>query len=297
MNRSNSQSQPRNALTVDVEEHFQVSAFESVVDRAGWDSIPSRVEANTERLLELFARAGVHGTFFVLGWVAERHPDLVRRIAGAGHEIASHGQTHRLIYDQDPETFRAETHRSRATLQDLSGQPVSGYRAASFSITRQSLWALDVLVEEGFAWDSSVFPVLHDRYGVPGARRGPHRLRAPGGGELLELPPSTVALGRATLPVGGGGYLRLYPLAVTAWAIRRLNRRDGLPAVVYVHPWEVDPEQPRIRASFRSRFRHYTGLRTTAPKLGRLLERFRFGTMSELAADHASAGDAPREIE
>jgi polysaccharide deacetylase family protein (PEP-CTERM system associated) len=243
------------------------------------------VARNTERLLELFARRGVLATFFVLGCVADRHRGLVKRIAESGHEIASHGQSHRLVYEQDPITFREETRRSRATLQDASGQPVLGYRAASFSITARSLWALDILAEEGFTYDSSVFPVVHDRYGIPGARRGPHRLRSPGGALLVEVPPSTVALGRFTLPVGGGGYLRLYPLRMTSWAIRRLNRREGLPAVVYVHPWEVDPGQPRIRAPFRSRFRHYTGLESTAGKLGELLRRFRFGPMSDLLRD------------
>ena len=271
-----------NAMTVDVEEHFQVSAFEGTVDRADWEQIPSRVEANTARLLELFERTGVRATFFVLGWVAERRPRLVRRIADAGHEIASHGYSHRLIYEQRREEFRQETLRSRGLLQELTGAPVRGYRAASFSIRRGNLWALDVLAEAGFEYDSSLFPVRHDRYGIPGAPRSMHRLQTPGGGRLIEIPPSTIALPGTNLPVAGGGYLRLYPEALTRWAIERLNRREEMPAVVYVHPWEVDPTQPRIAAPWFSRFRHYRGLESTEGKLRTLISRFRFAPMAEL---------------
>lgn len=271
-----------NALTVDVEEHYQVSGFEDVVRREDWDLFPSRVVDNTLRLLDLFGRHDVKATFFVLGWVAERHVGLVRRVADAGHEIASHGYSHRLIYTQAPEQFREETVRARSILQDASGQGVVGHRAASFSITRRSLWALDVLADVGFSYDSSIFPVVHDRYGILGAPRGFYRLQTPGGAELTEAPPSTVAIGGMVLPVAGGGYFRLYPLAITRWAIRRLNRRDCMPAVVYLHPWEVDPDQPRIDGVPRlRRYRHYVNLDRTFHRLEALLASSRWGTMRE----------------
>lgn len=279
-----------NAMTVDVEEHFQVSAFAPVVPAESWGSHPSRVEANTGRLLDLFDSAGVRATFFVLGWVGERHPALVRRIAERGHEIGSHGWGHRLVHDQDPADFRRETAASRRLLQDISGQPVAGYRAASFSIGRRNLWALDVLIEAGFTYDSSLFPVIHDRYGIPGAPRSLYRAKTPSGATLVEVPPSTIALGKTVLPVGGGGYLRIYPLAVTRWAVARLNVKEGVPAVVYVHPWEVDADQPRIRGSWKSRMRHYWGLSTTEPKLRALFGRHRFGTISDVIA---AAGALP----
>jgi polysaccharide deacetylase family protein (PEP-CTERM system associated) len=271
-----------NALTVDVEEHFQVSAFAGVIRREDWESIPSRVDANVDRLLALFDDRGVKGTFFVLGWVAERRPALVRRIADHGHEIAAHGYSHRLVYDQEPSEFRDETLLSRRILQEASGQPVAGYRAASFSIGRRSLWALDTLAEAGFSYDSSVFPVVHDRYGMPGAPRRIHRLATPGGATLVEVPPTTLGCGKATLPIGGGGYLRIYPAMFTRWAIARLNRHERMPAVVYVHPWEVDPDQPRVAAPLKSRFRHYWGLGTTMGKLRDLLTRYRFGPVRQV---------------
>jgi len=283
-----------NVASVDVEEHFQVSGFADVVPRDRWESHESRVESNTDRLLDLFDRAGIKATFFVLGWVGERHPAMVRRIADAGHEIGSHGYSHRLIYDQTPEEFRSETHRSRRFLQDTTGQPVNGYRAASFSITRRNLWALDILAECGFQYDSSLFPVLHDRYGIPGALRQMHRLETPAGHRLLEIPPSTLPLGRAMLPVAGGGYLRLYPRALTTWAIDRLNRLESMPAVMYIHPWEVDPEQPRIAARWTNRFRHYNGLRRTESKLMSLFQRFRFGPLADVIIESGlESGDAP----
>ncbi len=271
-----------NALTVDVEEHFQVSAFEGTVRRDAWASHESRVEANTRRLLALFDEWEVRATFFVLGWVGERRPALVREIADRGHEIGSHGYSHRLVYRQERREFEDETRLSRRILQDASGQPVLGYRAASFSIGRASLWALDTLAEAGFTYDSSVFPVVHDRYGMPGAPRGIHRLTTPGGSTLLEAPPSTIGRGKATLPVAGGGYLRIYPAVVTRWAVSWLNRRERMPAVVYVHPWEIDPAQPRIAAPLASRLRHDWGLGTTARKLRGLAGRHRFGPMRQV---------------
>jgi polysaccharide deacetylase family protein (PEP-CTERM system associated) len=273
---------PRNILTVDVEEHFQVSAFEEVVRRADWGAHPSRVEANTDRLLELMDAAEVRATFFRLGWVAERRPGLVRRIGERGHEIASHGYSHKLIYNQARDDFMRELEMSRKILQDASGQPVNGHRAASFSIRRGNLWALDAIAEAGFTYDSSLFPVRHDRYGIPGAPRGPYRLRTPGGSTLVELPPSTIALGGLTLPVAGGGYFRLYPEWLTHWAIRRLNN-EAIPAQIYIHPWEVDPEQPRVPGlPWKSRLRHYINLGTTLDKFRRLLETHRFGPVSQI---------------
>ena len=269
-------------MTVDVEEHFQVSGFEGTVPRDQWGSFPSRVEANTERLLDLFDEAQVKATFFVLGWVAERQRALVRRIAERDHEIASHGYSHKLVYTQEPGEFRDETARSKALLEDIAGREVRGYRAASFSIGRRNLWAIDVLAELGFSYDSSLFPVVHDRYGIPGGRRGVHVVHRPGGGRIVEVPPSTVRVGKLVLPFGGGGYLRLFPAPVTRWALRRLNQRDQMPSVVYVHPWETDPEQPRVNAPWQNRFRHYVGLQTTLPKLRSLMSGFRFGTMQEL---------------
>jgi len=271
-----------NAITVDVEEHFQVSGFADVVPRDTWDSHPTRVVANTTHLLDLMDKSSVKATFFVLGWVAERHPALVPEIARRGHEIGSHGYSHRLIYQQSPTEFRAETERSRRVLQDQSGQSVVGYRAASFSIDGRNLWALDALAEAGFLYDSSIFPVVHDRYGMPGAPRRIHRLTTPAGAQLIEVPPSTLALGRMTLPVAGGGYLRLVPLAITRRIVAHLNRRERMAAVVYVHPWEIDVAQPRIRARWSNRFRHYTGLRGTESKLGTLLREFRFGPLRDV---------------
>ncbi|HXV75165.1 MAG TPA: XrtA system polysaccharide deacetylase [Candidatus Polarisedimenticolaceae bacterium] len=271
-----------NAMTVDVEDYFQVSAFEDVVDRSEWARLPSRVEASTARLLDLFDRFEVRATFFVLGWIGENHPALVREISARGHEVACHGYDHKLLYEQEPEAFRRDTVKSREILQDLSGQPVVGYRAASFSIGRDNLWTLDVLAEAGFTYDSSVFPIVHDRYGMPGAPRHIHRLKTPGGHSLVEVPPTTVRIGKLTLPAAGGGYLRLLPLGLTKWALSRLNRHERQPAIVYIHPWEVDPGQPRIRTRLTTSLRHYTGLAGVERKLGALMQRYRFGPLCEI---------------
>lgn len=277
-------SQVLNAMTIDVEEHFQVSAFAGVVEPRNWDSIASRVEPNTQRILDLLDERSVKATFFILGWIGERHRGLVRRIAERGHEIGSHGYSHTLVYQQQPNEFREEARRSKNILEDASGQRVLGYRAASFSIGRENLWALDALSEVGFLYDSSLFPVHHDRYGIPGAPRTMYRLRTANGGSILEVPPSTLRIGKLVLPVGGGGYLRLYPSTLTCWAIRRLNRSERMPAIVYLHPWEVDPEQPRIRAPWGSRLRHYCRLGSTARKLRALLLNFRFGALHDVIA-------------
>jgi polysaccharide deacetylase family protein (PEP-CTERM system associated) len=278
-----------NAMTVDVEDYFQVSAFERVVARERWHEYESRVAANTDRLLGIFSEFGVRASFFVLGWVAERDGSIVRRIADAGHEVASHGYGHRLVYDQTPETFREDVRRARRVLQDLSGQPVNGYRAPSFSITARSLWALDVLIEEGYTYDTSIFPIRHDRYGIPSAPRHAFRvavgqpLRVASDDEpgLLEIPASTVRLLGQNLPVAGGGYFRLLPYWWARFGIRRVNEVEGKPAVFYVHPWELDPGQPRLNGSRLSCFRHYRNLDKTEGRLRRLLGQFAFGPMTE----------------
>lgn len=269
----------QNALSFDVEDYFQVAALAAVVDRKSWDAQPSRVDANTARLLEILAARGIRATFFVLGWIAERHPGIVRDIAGAGHEVACHGYSHELVYHQTPGSFREETSRARRILEDQAQTRIRGYRAATWSITCKSLWALDILGEEGFEYDSSIFPTHHDFYGIPGAPRGPHRLRLLGGGSLLEFPPSTIKLGPFNLPVAGGGYFRLLPLAVTRWAIRRINR-ERLPFLFYLHPWEIDPGQPRFKVGLKSRFRHYTNIASCERKLGALLAEFPMGTIA-----------------
>ncbi len=270
-----------NAMTVDVEDYFHVSAFANVIDRSHWDHYKCRVENNTRKLLGMLARNNVQATFFVLGWVASRYPGLVREIADAGHEIACHGLTHRLVYEQTPREFHDETKTAKALLEDIVQVPVNGYRAASYSITGRSLWAIDILAELGFRYDSSIFPIRHDRYGIPGAARRPHWLRGPGGASLLEFPLSTKDLGFLRLPVAGGGYFRLLPYAVTRRALASINRSEGIPFIFYLHPWEIDPDQPRIRASRLSRFRHYTNLAKCESMLNRLLGEFRFGTVCE----------------
>ena len=271
-----------NAFTVDVEDYFQVSAFERFISRASWDELPSRVVSSTRRLLAILERHQVRGTFFVLGWVARKFPGLVREIQAGGHEIGSHSYWHRLIYTQTRSEFRTDLRQSKHVLEDITGQPITAFRAPSFSITRRSLWALEILVEEGFKADSSIFPTHHDRYGIPGARPEIHTLHTPAG-TLLEFPPSIARWSRLALPAGGGGYFRLYPYRLTTSLLSHINRREQRPFMFYVHPWEVDPEQPRLSAgSGWSRFRHYVNLATTEHKLGRLLQDFPCGTMADV---------------
>jgi polysaccharide deacetylase family protein (PEP-CTERM system associated) len=267
----------RNALTIDVEEHFQVHGFERVVDRATWDNHGTRVVVNTRRILRLLAEYSVGATFFVLGWVADRHPDLVQEIVAGGHEIASHGYWHELIYRQTPDQFAVDLRQSLQAIRKASnGAQLAGYRAPSFSITNQSLWAFGVLRDHGIMYDSSVFPLLaHDRYGIHNANRFANKV----GDGLWEFPVSTIRLGRWNWPVGGGGYFRLFPLWVTRQAIRHLNAQ-GHPAVMYLHPWEFDPGQPRISgAPLPSRFRHYVNLGRTEGRLRSLLSEFTFAPM------------------
>ncbi|WP_097461219.1 XrtA system polysaccharide deacetylase [Mangrovitalea sediminis] len=271
----------RNALTIDVEDYFQVAALAEAVRVEDWSKMEYRVEANTQRLLVLLAERDIKATFFVLGWVAERSPALVRAIADAGHEIACHGYSHQLVYSQTPEVFREETHKAKAILEAQIQKPVLGYRAASYSITQASRWALDILVEEGFTWDSSIFPVRHDRYGMPGTPRWPHRLKADGGGELVEFPLSTLKLMHMTLPIAGGGYFRLFPYWFSEWGLASINRQ-GEPFIFYLHPWEIDPGQPRLEVKALSRFRHYNNLNKCESRLCRLLDRFAFTTVEEV---------------
>lgn len=268
----------QNLLTIDVEDYYHVSAFESVVNPSQWEDLESRVEGNTLRLLDILDEHRTKATFFVLGWVAERRPQVARAIHERGHEVASHGYSHRRIYTQTPEQFREETRRSKRVLEDLIGQPVLGYRAASYSITSKSLWALDILKEEGFVYDSSIFPIRHDLYGIPASPRFCHVCKAGVNGKLFELPLSTVRLAGVNVPVAGGGYLRLFPYGFTRWAINRLNAKEQQPAVVYLHPWEIDPAQPRIEAGVLSRTRHYLNLDRTEGILKKLLQDFSFST-------------------
>ncbi len=278
-----------NAMTVDVEDYFHVNGFEDVVRREDWDKFPSRVEANIGRLLAILADHSVQATFFVLGWVADRFPGLVKEIHVAGHEIACHSYWHRLLYDQTPVQFRDDTRQAKAILEDITGAPVRGYRAPSYSIVRRTLWAFDVLGEAGFTYDSSVYPILRDRYGIPDAPRFPYRVRA-NGGSLTEIPLATVRLLGANLPVAGGGYLRLFPERFTHWAIRWVNRREGMPVVSYIHPWELDPDQPRLRGGRLSTFRHYINLHETEGRLRSLLREHRFGPARDLVAVVAGQG-------
>jgi polysaccharide deacetylase family protein (PEP-CTERM system associated) len=275
----------RNALTIDVEDYFQVTAFERYLPRSDWERIPLRVGENTRRLLGILDEYGIKATFFVLGWVAQRDPGLVREIHSRGHEIACHGYGHELIYRIGPERFREDVRRAKALLEELVGIAVSGYRAPSYSITLKSLWALEILAEEGFCYDSSIFPVHHDTYGMPGAPRFPysHTLAA---GVLREFPLTTLPLAfarwRYNLPIAGGGYLRLLPAELIRRGIGRINGEEKKPAVLYLHPWEIDPGQPRIKAGWKSSFRHYNNLDRTEAKLRHLLDHLQFGTMTEV---------------
>jgi polysaccharide deacetylase family protein (PEP-CTERM system associated) len=265
-------------MTIDVEDYFHVSVFDGVVPRQTWTTLESRVCRNTERLLDIFGEHDLRGTFFVLGWVADRWPDLVKRIAAAGHEVASHGYGHRLVYDQTPKAFRNDVRHAKQLLEDASGKGVQGYRAPSYSIVPQSLWAVDVLIEEGYTYDASIFPIRHDRYGIPVSGRHPYVV-ARQCGTILEAPGSTTRLGPLNLPIAGGGYFRLLPYGWTKWGITRVNRQEKRPAIFYLHPWEIDPDQPRLPAGVLGRFRHYRNLRETEPRLRQLLRDFAWGTL------------------
>jgi polysaccharide deacetylase family protein (PEP-CTERM system associated) len=271
-----------NALTVDVEDWFQVQAFAAIFDRAAWDGLERRVEANTDRILALFAEAGVSGTFFTLGWVAERHPALVRRIVGAGHELASHGYWHRLVHEQTPEAFAEDVGAAKRLLEDVGGVPVHGYRAPTFSINRRNPWAFDELEAAGYLYSSSIYPIRHDLYGMPEAPRFPYR---PGTGRLVELPMTAVRVGGRNLPCAGGGYFRLLPYPVFRALLRHFNAADAAPGMFYTHPWEIDAGQPRVAAAARmARFRHYINLGRTQQRLERLLRDFSWGRVDRVFA-------------
>lgn len=270
-----------NAMTVDVEDYFQVSAFERVISRDDWDRVPHRVERNTNRILDLFAAQGVKGTFFTLGWIAERYPALVRRIVADGHELASHGYSHIRVTQQQPAEFRADVIRTKKLLEDLGGAAIRGYRAASYSIVASNLWALDELKAAGYEYSSSIYPVKHDLYGIPDAPRFAYHPRGRDG--ILEVPITTLqALGK-NWPCGGGGFFRLYPYAVSRWALRHVNQRDGQPGMFYFHPWEIDPDQPRQQnIPLKTRVRHYLNLERMESRLQALLRDFAWGRMDEL---------------
>lgn len=275
-----------NGLSVDVEDWFQVGAFEKVIARGEWDAISTRVEDNVARVIDLFAEADVRATFFTLGWVAKRHPAMMRRIADAGHEVASHGYDHARVFTFTPREFAEDIAKARAILEDSTGQAVSGYRAPSFSIDHRTPWAFDVLAEQGYAYSSSVAPIVHDHYGWREAPRFAFRPIA--GAPLVEIPVTTAILGGRRVAAGGGGFFRVLPYGFSRWAIRQVNRAEGRPAVFYFHPWEVDPDQPRVgHAPLRSRVRHYTGLAKMAGKLSELVHEFAWGRMDAIARREA----------
>ncbi len=275
----------KHAMTIDVEDYFHVSAFGNVISPSDWDNWPCRVEQNTDTLLALFDEAGIKATFFVLGWVAERYPAIVKKLAENGHEIASHGYSHQLIYKQTPDVFKEETYRSKNLLEDQCGQAVKGYRAASYSITPKSLWALEILGELGFTWDSSIFPVHHDRYGIPGSPEEPYHIITESGFQLTEFPLTTAKVFGQAIPAAGGGYFRQYPYFLSRWLFNRASLSETKPQIFYLHPWEIDPDQPRVPgASWFSNFRHYTNLSRCLPRLRQMLNDFEFSTVSESIA-------------
>ena len=283
--KSAADGRPLNAMTVDVEDYFHVQAFADVIQRKDWDSLPTRVESNTSRMLDLFAEKRVTATFFVLGWVAERFPALVRRMAEGGHEVASHSYGHQRIFTQTREEFRADVRRAKCLIEDAAGKRVCGYRAPTFSLNAETWWAYDVLGEEGYSYSSSIYPVARDNYGMPNAPRTPFvpSESAP----MVEIPMSTVRYGQRNFPASGGGFFRLLPYGVSRHALKRVNRSEGA-SIFYCHPWEIDPEQPRVPgASLKSRVRHYTNLSAMERRIGRLLDDFAWGRMDEVFLGHA----------
>lgn len=270
-----------NILTVDVEDYFMVSAFSDIVKIDNWDSYSSRIDDNTMRVLDILESLDTKGTFFILGWVAERYPKIVKEIDRRGHEIACHSYQHKLVYDMTIEEFKKDTVKAKAILEEIVGKTIYGYRAPSYSITKKSMWAVEILREAGFLYDSSIFPIVHDRYGYPEFHRFPTVLET-AYGKILEIPMSTIQIFNRNIPVGGGGYLRLFPLAFTEWAIRKLNAKENKSAILYFHPWEIDTKQQRINGTYLSRFRHYTNIRKTESRIGHLLKTFRFEPISEV---------------
>ncbi len=276
-----------NAFTVDVEDYYHVSAFSENVRFSDWGSMESRVSGNTYRILDLLDHYQVRATFFVLAWVAERRPELVRDIQRAGHEIGNHSYRHELVYRMTPEEFRDDLILSCKILEDITSEPINVYRAPSFSITEQSLWALDILIEEGITLDSSIYPIQHDIYGIPDSPIHPHQIERDSG-SLWECPGTVCSLLGRNFPVGGGGYFRIFPSRWTFSQLSKLNSQENRPFVFYIHPWEVDPDQPRIPSSWKSKLRHYTNLRRTESRMRTLLERFQFDAISTLIPEEAA---------
>jgi len=275
----------KNAFTIDVEDYFQVQAFANIIDPKTWGEFNTRVEDNTYRILDLMSEHGVKGTFFVLGWVAKRYPKIVKRISEEGHEIASHGMSHQLIYTQSVDTFRSETIDSKAILEDLCQCEVLGYRAATYSITDASRWALDIIYESGFKYDSSIFPIKHDNYGMHLDNINPHILKTDGGYSIAEFPISVYPFLNKNIPVAGGGYFRLFPYVLTRFFLSRINK-SSREFVFYLHPWEIDPGQPSIdNIGWKSKFRHYNNLELTEMRLTNLLNDFKFDTMRSVLSD------------
>jgi len=270
-----------NALTVDVEDYFQVEAFSEIISHRDWPLWESRVERNTDNLLDLFELHNARGTFFILGWVAQKFPKLVRKIVNSGHEVACHGYQHKSIRNQSPDEFRFDIKRAKSLLEDIAGEMVDGYRAPTYSITSQTLWALEILIEEGFRYDSSIFPVHHDRYGIPHAGRFPYVIHC-FSGDILEVPPSTVQIFKQNLPVAGGGYFRLMPYPLFRWGLRHINRREGQSAIFMIHSWEIDPAQPVVPGTWANIWRHRKNLHLTRPRLEKLLGEFRFAPVREV---------------
>lgn len=282
----------RNTFTVDVEEYFQVEAFSEIIDKSSWDRYPSRALKQTEKVLDLLKAFKVRGTFFVLGWLAEKDPALIRDIHVAGHEIASHGFDHKMISNMTPSEFRKDVRRSKNILEGITKSEIHGYRAPTFSIVEKTSWAYEILLEEGFRYSSSVYPIWHDRYGWPEFGHDPRKMAANGNGEIWEIPMAVGSVGPFRIPFGGGGYLRLYPLFLTRALFRSLGKK-GKPAMLYMHPWELDAEQPRVKAPFFRSIRHYTGIRNMENKLVTLLQSLEFGTVQQYLEDRIRAGSGP----
>jgi polysaccharide deacetylase family protein (PEP-CTERM system associated) len=283
----------RDLLSVDVEDYYHVEAFADCVSPRSWPDFPPRVEANTRRILQIFREHACRATFFVLGWVAERNPQLVREIVDAGHEVACHGYSHRRVSSLTPDEFRADLRRAKQVVEDAAGVPILGYRAPTFSIGQKNLWALEILSEHGFLYDSSIFPIRHDLYGFPRAPRFPHRLELRSQRTLFEIPMTTVRVGGLTWPAGGGGHLRLLPMRYTRWAIRHIHEKERQSVVLYLHPWELDPGQPRIDGKWKSRIRHYTGLGSMEGRLRELLASGSYMPMIDFVRRLDSSGEVP----
>lgn len=268
-------------MTVDVEDYYQVSAFSKQIKKDDWGSFTSRVDLNTNHILDIFEKFNIKGTFFILGWVAEREQKLIKKISDKGHEIGCHGYRHDLVYNQTRDIFTEETQKSKRIIEDITGKAVNGYRAASYSITKKSIWAMDVLCEAGFKYDSSIFPIIHDRYGIPNAKTIPHVYNTESRNRIIEFPLSTVGIGNKRMPISGGGYFRLFPYWLTQLGLRNINK-NNLPFIFYMHPWEIDINQPKIKSTFLSEFRHYNNIDKFEARLISLINDFKFTTVSDV---------------